>query len=71
MTVGGKIKQYLQDNGISQTHVAEKIGMTRLKMNQALNGNRKVYAEELLAICKVLNVSPETFGEDVDNGQSA
>jgi len=60
---GNKIKEYLISKGISQTFVANKTGIPISKLNAALNGNRKILAEEYFAICQVLNVPLDTFIE--------
>lgn len=61
---GKKIKEYLKENGISQTFVATKTGMSISILNAALNGNRKILAEEYFLICQALDVPLDTF---VDN----
>lgn len=59
-----KIKQYLLDNGISQTHVARESGISLPAMSAILSGNRRLTAEEYVAICNALRVSVSTFTQD-------
>lgn len=61
--IGAKIKQYLEDNGIKQSFVAEKIGITKQKMSYICSGN-DVDCITYYKICKVLNIPLETFLKD-------
>ncbi len=63
MLVYQKVRQYLEDHGITQAFVAEKCGISQVTFNAIMQGRRKLYAEDLRAICYALNVSPETFIE--------
>lgn len=53
-TYGGKIKKYLDDNGIKYSFVAEKAGMPLHMFSAILNGRRKITVEEYFNICTVL-----------------
>lgn len=59
-----RIKQYLIDNGIKQTHLQKKLGISRSSCNVMLNGKRKITAQEYLQICKLLNLPTDYFLED-------
>lgn len=61
MDVGLKIKKYLEDNGISQTFLSRKTGISLPKVNLALNGNRRLTFEEYESICWALNVNTDKF----------
>lgn len=61
---GRKIKEYLSNKGISQTFVSNKTGIPISTLNAALNGNRKILAEEYFLICQVLEVPLDTFVEE-------
>ena len=61
MCVGQKIKNYLKDNGISQTFVSEKTGIPLAKLNLSLNGNRKLGFAEYELICGALSVGADRF----------
>ncbi len=56
-----KIKEYLEDNGISQAHIGRKAGLNLTKMNLSLNGNRKMTLEEYAMICGALEVNTDFF----------
>lgn len=55
------IDSYLRDNGITQSHLAEKSGITANALNLSLNGKRKLLADEYIKICDVLKVPYDLF----------
>lgn len=59
--VGKKIGEYLKDNGIMQSFVAEKVGIPKAKMSDICSKDRSVDCVTYYKICKVLNVPLETF----------
>lgn len=61
MEVNEKLKQYLEEHGISQAFVAEKTGIPYKSLNDMINGRVKVSAENLGRITKCLNVSADIF----------
>jgi len=61
--LGEKIKIFIKANGIKQTFLASKLGVSNSTLNTMLNGNRNITAEEYFKICQTLNVSVETFRE--------
>ena len=63
MCVGKKIKSYLENNGITQTFVANKTGIPVQKLNLSLNGNRKLDFDEYELICGALSVGADKFLE--------
>lgn len=63
MEVGIKIKNYLKDNGISQSFICKKTGIAPAKLNLALNGKRRLTFDEYSLICGVLDVSTAKFLE--------
>ena len=54
-------KKYLEDNGIKQTFVAEKIGVTASLFNMILSGRVKCSLEAYVDICRVLKLKFGTF----------
>lgn len=56
-----RIKQYLAENGISQTFISQKSGIPLPKLNLSLNGRRKMTLEEYTGICNALNVRVDKF----------
>lgn len=63
--IGGKIKIYLKDNGIKQSFVAEKSGLTESIISDICNEKRKVDVIEYYKICKALQVPLNYFLEGV------
>ena len=63
MEVYKKVRAYIDDNGLKQVTVAKKAGFSKVTFNAMMNGKRRMYADDLRAICLVLNVSPELFIE--------
>lgn len=59
--VGERIKEYLTANGIKQAFVAERVGITRVRMSEICNKGTKIDCELYYKICKALNVPLETF----------
>lgn len=55
------IKQYLKENGISQTFISKKTEINLPKLNLALNGKRKLTFDEYCLICGALGVSTSHF----------
>ena len=61
--VGQRIKQYIEENGIKQTFVANKVGITPSQFNLLCNTDRKIDCITYFKICKVLGVPLEYFVE--------
>ena len=61
MQVGVMVKEYLEDNGISQAYVSRETNIHPVKLNMALNGNRRLSLEEYSLICGVLKVNTDFF----------
>ena len=63
MQVYEKVRAYIEEHGIKQNAVANKCGIPATILSAILNGRRKMYADDLRAVCFALNVSPEIFIE--------
>ena len=62
--VGLKIGEYLTENGIKQSFVAGKVGITPAQMSEICNKQGKnIDCVLYYKICKVLNVPLELFLE--------
>ncbi len=59
--VGNDIKGYLRKNGISQSFLSEKTGISSPKINMALNEKRQLTLEEYALICGALNLNTDFF----------
>jgi transcriptional regulator with XRE-family HTH domain len=63
--VGARIKKYLEEHGIKQSFVADKVGLTASQMSDICIKDRTIDCLVYYKICKVLNVPLESFLEDV------
>lgn len=63
METGVKIKEYLEERGISQSFLSTKSGIPTAKLNLALNGKRKLTFSEYESVCWALGVGVDTFLE--------
>ncbi len=63
MQVYEKVHHYITEHGIKQNIVAKKCNISASTFSAMMRGNRKMYAEDLRAICYALEVSPEMFIE--------
>lgn len=61
MTVGQKIKQYVEEKNIQQTSLSIDSRIPLPKLNLALNGKRRLTFDEYEIICGVLGVPVSTF----------
>jgi len=66
--VGARIKKYLEEHGIKQSFVADKVGLTASQMSDICIKDRSIDCLVYYKICKVLNVPLESFLEDVSEG---
>lgn len=62
--IGTKIKNYLNENGIKQTFLVDKTGLSASQISDICNHDRKVDAVEYYRICKALNLELEYFFKD-------
>lgn len=62
--VGERIKEYLTQNGIKQTFVAEQAGITQSMLSDICNKDRRIDCVTYYRICKALNVPLEKFIEE-------
>lgn len=63
MDVGTKIRNYIEENGISQIELSRKTGIPAPKLNLSLNAKRRLTFEEYEVICWALDLSVVTFLE--------
>ena len=59
--VGKRIKAYLAENGIKQSFLSEKTGISNDVLSKILAGTRDLKAIEYARICRALKVDFETF----------
>lgn len=63
MVVQSKVAQYLEEQGIKQSWLAQKTGLTDNMISGILNGKRKMTADEFVRICKAIEKTPNDFME--------
>ena len=61
MNVQQKVAEYVQNNGIMQKFIAEKTGLSPVKVSNILNLNQKMTADEFELFCKALRKQPNDF----------
>lgn len=61
MNVQERVAEYVQNNGIMQKFIAEKTGLSTVKVSNILNLNQKMTADEFELFCKALKRQPNDF----------
>lgn len=61
MNVQERVADYVQSNGIMQKFIAEKTGLSAVKVSNILNLNQKMTADEFELFCKALKRQPTDF----------
>lgn len=56
--IGATIKAIRRTNGLSQSALAEKLGVTFQQVQKYEKGTNRVSVASLITICKVLDISP-------------
>ena len=61
--IGQRIKKLREEIGISQQDLADRLGVQRPTISQMENGDRKIFADELIKLSEILNTSiPHLMG---------
>lgn len=61
MRVYENVRTYIKKNGLNQSSIAKKAGISVKNFDAILNGKQTLDLEDLRAICYALNVRPEKF----------
>lgn len=61
MSTGQRLKLYLKEKGISQTSVAQRLGINVKGFNAVLNGHAHLRADTLEQVCKLIGSTPTDF----------
>lgn len=71
MRINEKMKKIISEEGRTQKWVLKEmnrieptINLTDATFSAAINGNRKVTGDELIAFCRVMGKNPEVFMEN-------
>lgn len=61
MRVYENVRAYIKKNGLNQSSIAKKAGISAKNFDAILNGKQTLCLDDLRAICYALNVRPEKF----------
>jgi transcriptional regulator with XRE-family HTH domain len=64
MQVWERLRIISQFKKASSYYIAEKLGMNQSQVSRMINGDRKINAEELVLIAKIIGVPIEAFFYD-------
>lgn len=65
---GPLIKQYIEESGMKQKHIADQASIPIQSFNAMCNGKQRITVEQYFDICDVLGVSYSKFAPcDSDN----
>lgn len=59
MTIGQRLKKVLDERGMMQKELAEKIGITEMAVSRYVHGGRIISVPILVDICRTLNISAD------------
>jgi transcriptional regulator with XRE-family HTH domain len=54
-----KLREMINDRGLKQKYIAEKIGVSETALSAMLNGNQKIDVDTFFAIDVILRMSPD------------
>lgn len=70
MQVFEKVRSYIDANHLKQVSIAKKAGIHPSALSAMLKGKRKMYVDDLRAICCSLNVSADIFINNKEHVES-
>ena len=59
-----RLKQLIDDKGITYTFISNKTGIPVNTISRSLSGNRKLPADEMISICTATGIDLSDFTED-------
>lgn len=59
MRIYEHIRQYIKERGLKFGYVAKEAGYCKQTLSAMLNGKRRIYAEDIVKLCKVLGARPD------------
>lgn len=65
------LREYLNETGIRQSHLARKCGIRSDCLSRMLNGRRRIRADELLLLCQALHLTVEQLSRYDRQGPAA
>ena len=59
--VGGRLKEVREDQGLTKTALAQKVGLDPSQITKIENGQSNPSLDALFRICETLNITPAEF----------
>lgn len=63
------LKQYFEDNLITQSEIENKTGISQSKISLILNNKRKLTSDELIEIAIVFDINLEDIKKEIKNSR--
>lgn len=54
-----KLREAIEERGVKQKFIAEKVGISESALSSMLNGNQKIDIDTFFAIATVLHMTPD------------
>lgn len=64
MDIRDCLRETIKKKGITQSHIAKKIGLSDIDLSNRLLKKRKLEANEMLKICNAIDVDPFDIWKD-------
>ena len=61
MHVYERVREYIEEQGLTESDVAEAAGIPNVTFSAMMSGKKKMYADDLRAVCLALKVSADRF----------
>lgn len=61
MSIEASVCQYIDDKGFKKSFIEKKADMVAGALTEVARGGRRLRADELMKICRILNVDPKEF----------
>jgi transcriptional regulator with XRE-family HTH domain len=69
--IGMNILNILNEKGIKQTELAERLGVTKQTLNKIIHGRRNITIDEIKKICNILEVPIERLTKEDNSEEKA
>lgn len=62
-----RVRDYIDERGLSRRIIAANMGVTESKLSLILNGKRKLTVDDYESMCRAMAVDPARFYHTVQN----